>query len=121
MCTRCRYPSLLQCRLSPTTATCEVVQRVDSDHRLQYRLGFQECLSETARFLVDLDGAGDDMCLRLVAHLQKHFDKISGAGEHLNRKTALHAWAKKIGVCKSPVEGKGNDQFCNVAALTRFC
>lgn len=54
---------------------------MDTDHQLQYRLGFQECLSETARFLVDLDGAGDDMCLRLVAHLQKHFDKISGAGE----------------------------------------
>lgn len=56
---------------------------MDSDHRLQYRLGFQECLSETARFLVDLDGSctADDTCFRLVAHLQKHFDKVSGAGE----------------------------------------
>ncbi|XP_075553073.1 uncharacterized protein LOC142585878 isoform X4 [Dermacentor variabilis] len=70
----------LQAHSCKDPTTCEVVQRVDSDHRLQYRLGFQECLSETARFLVDLDGAGDDMCLRLVAHLQKHFDKISGAG-----------------------------------------
>ncbi|XP_049273230.1 uncharacterized protein LOC119396898 isoform X2 [Rhipicephalus sanguineus] len=70
----------LQAHSCKDPTTCEVVQRVDSDHRLQYRLGFQECLSETARFLVDLDGAGDDMCLRLVTHLQKHFDKISGAG-----------------------------------------
>ncbi|XP_077540347.1 hairy/E(spl)-related with YRPW motif isoform X2 [Haemaphysalis longicornis] len=70
----------LQAHSCKDPTTCEVAQRVDTDHQLQYRLGFQECLSETARFLVDLDGAGDDMCLRLVAHLQKHFDKISGAG-----------------------------------------
>lgn len=72
----------LQAHSCKDPTTCEVAQRVDADHQLQYRLGFQECLSETARFLVDLDGAcaGDDTCLRLVAHLQKHFDKVSGAG-----------------------------------------
>ncbi|XP_029845848.2 protein hairy isoform X1 [Ixodes scapularis] len=72
----------LQAHSCKDPTTCEVAQRVDSDHRLQYRLGFQECLSETARFLVDLDGSctADDTCFRLVAHLQKHFDKVSGAG-----------------------------------------
>lgn len=62
------------------TATCEVAQRIDTDHRHQYRLGFQECMSECIRFLVDIDGryANDDLCIRLMTHLKKHLDKLQG-------------------------------------------
>ncbi|XP_023223553.1 transcription factor cwo-like isoform X1 [Centruroides sculpturatus] len=59
---------------------CEVANAAEQDRKHQYRLGFQECMSETVRFLVEIEGvyAGDGLCVRLVNHLQKHFDKIVG-------------------------------------------
>nr|CAD7570806.1 unnamed protein product [Timema californicum] len=43
-----------------------------------YRLGYQECLSETMHFMVEVEGffAGDPLCVQLINHLQKHCDKI---------------------------------------------
>jgi len=43
-----------------------------------YRLGYQECLSETMHFLVEVEGyfAGDSLCVQLINHLQKHCEKI---------------------------------------------
>lgn len=43
-----------------------------------YRLGFQECLSETLHFLVEIEGffARDSICVQLINHLQQHCDKI---------------------------------------------
>ncbi|OQR80361.1 hypothetical protein BIW11_05108 [Tropilaelaps mercedesae] len=72
----------LQAHACKDPATCEVAQRIENDHRHQYRLGFQECMSECVRFLVEIEGmyAGDDLYMRLMNHLQKHFDKVQGHG-----------------------------------------
>lgn len=44
----------------------------------QYRLGFQESMSETMQFLVEVEGfyAGDAIFVRLLNHLQSHCDKM---------------------------------------------
>ncbi len=36
----------------------------------QYRLGYQECLSEAAKFI--LTERGEDICYRMVTHLKEH-------------------------------------------------
>ncbi|XP_048505060.1 class E basic helix-loop-helix protein 41 isoform X2 [Athalia rosae] len=50
-----------------------------------YRLGFQECLSETMHFLVDVEGffARDSLCVQLISHLQQHCEKILSASDRL--------------------------------------
>ncbi|XP_059487559.1 transcription factor cwo isoform X2 [Neocloeon triangulifer] len=50
-----------------------------------YRLGYQECLSETMHFLVEVEGyfAGDSICVQLINHLQEHCEKIV-KGDRLN-------------------------------------
>ncbi|XP_046480838.1 hairy and enhancer of split-related protein HELT isoform X1 [Neodiprion pinetum] len=50
-----------------------------------YRLGFQECLSETMHFLVDVEGffARDSLCVQLISHLQQHCDKMLAASDRL--------------------------------------
>jgi hypothetical protein len=49
-----------------------------------YRLGYQECLSETMHFLVEVEGyfAGDSLCVQLINHLQKHCEKIVKGQSH---------------------------------------
>lgn len=41
-------------------------------------MGYHECLTETMHFLVEKEGlyAGNSFCVRLMTHLQKHFDKL---------------------------------------------
>lgn len=70
----------LQAHSCKDPSNCEVANAAEQDRKHQYRLGFQECMSETVRFLVEIEGiyAGDGLCVRLVNHLQKHFDKIAG-------------------------------------------
>lgn len=48
-----------------------------------YRLGFQECLSETVHFLVEVEGffARDSLCVQLINHLQQHCEKILATSE----------------------------------------
>jgi len=43
-----------------------------------FRVGYHECLTETMHFLVEKEGlySGDSFCVRLMGHLQKHFDKL---------------------------------------------
>ncbi|RLU23265.1 hypothetical protein DMN91_003468 [Ooceraea biroi] len=50
-----------------------------------YRLGFQECLSETMHFLVEIEGffARDSICVQLISHLQQHCDKILATSDRL--------------------------------------
>ncbi|KAK0176669.1 hypothetical protein PV328_000782 [Microctonus aethiopoides] len=50
-----------------------------------YRLGFQECLSETMHFLVEFEGffARDALCVQLVSHLQQHCEKIVATSDRL--------------------------------------
>lgn len=54
----------------------EVNTRVES-----FRVGYHECLTELMHFLVEKEGlyAGDSFCVRILTHLQKHFDKLGRA------------------------------------------
>ncbi|RWS25824.1 Hairy/enhancer-of-split related with YRPW motif protein 1-like protein, partial [Leptotrombidium deliense] len=47
--------------------------------RKQYQLGFQECMSETIRFLVEMEEMSfkDGLCMRIVSHLQNHVSKLN--------------------------------------------
>ncbi|CAG9856553.1 unnamed protein product [Phyllotreta striolata] len=47
-----------------------------TDH---YRLGYQECMSETMRFLVEIEGhfPREPFCLRLLDHLQAHGERVA--------------------------------------------
>nr|CAG4641358.1 EOG090X0J7Y [Eulimnadia texana] len=51
----------------------------------QYRLGYHDCISEVLHFLVEVEGffAEDAFCVRLVGHLQQHFEFLS-SGEIYN-------------------------------------
>ncbi|KAF5303842.1 hypothetical protein FQR65_LT08099 [Abscondita terminalis] len=44
-----------------------------------YRLGYQECMSEAMRFLVEVEGhfPREAICIRLLTHLQKHCETLS--------------------------------------------
>ncbi|CAH1102534.1 unnamed protein product [Psylliodes chrysocephalus] len=44
-----------------------------------YRLGYQECMSEAMRFMVEVEGhfPREAICVRLLTHLQKHCESIS--------------------------------------------
>ncbi|XP_056635784.1 transcription factor cwo isoform X1 [Diorhabda sublineata] len=46
-----------------------------------YRLGYQECMSEAMRFMVEVEGhfPREPICVRLLNHLQKHGEAISRA------------------------------------------
>ncbi|KAL1494907.1 hypothetical protein ABEB36_010419 [Hypothenemus hampei] len=46
-----------------------------------YRLGYQECISEAMRFMVEVEGhfPREPVCMRLLNHLQKHCEQISKA------------------------------------------
>nr|CAH7729213.1 unnamed protein product [Callosobruchus chinensis] len=46
-----------------------------------YRLGYQECMSEAMRFMVEVEGhfPREAVCVRLLNHLQKHCETISRA------------------------------------------
>ena len=48
-------------------------------------MGYHECLTETMHFLVEKEGlyAGNSFCVRLMSHLQKHFDKLGRGWSHL--------------------------------------
>ncbi|KRT80843.1 HLH domain containing protein [Oryctes borbonicus] len=48
-------------------------------HLDHYRLGYQECMSETMRFLVEVEGRfpREPLCVRLLAHLQQHCDSLT--------------------------------------------
>lgn len=47
-------------------------------HMNHYSLGHQDCMSETLRFLVEVEGhfPRSPLCVRLLAHLQQHRDAV---------------------------------------------
>ncbi|KAF7279180.1 hypothetical protein GWI33_007589 [Rhynchophorus ferrugineus] len=47
-----------------------------------YRLGYQECMSEAMRFMVEIEGhfPREPVCLRLLTHLQNHCDQVARGG-----------------------------------------
>ncbi|KAL3269498.1 hypothetical protein HHI36_008564 [Cryptolaemus montrouzieri] len=51
----------------------------DSNPSEQYRLGYQECMSEAMRFMVEVEGhfSHEAVCVRLLTHLQKHCASLS--------------------------------------------
>uniref|UniRef100_A0A8D8ZUU5 Hairy and enhancer of split-related protein helt n=1 Tax=Cacopsylla melanoneura TaxID=428564 RepID=A0A8D8ZUU5_9HEMI len=56
---------------------------INSEH---FKLGYQECLSESMHYLVEVKGyyPGSSLCMQLICHLQKHCDKIL-RGDRLNK------------------------------------
>merc|ERR1719250_365895 len=46
-----------------------------------FRVGYHECLTESMHFLVEKEGlySGNSFCVRLMAHLQKHYDRLGRA------------------------------------------
>lgn len=46
-----------------------------------FRLGYQECMSEAMRFMVEVEGhfPREAVCVRLLNHLQKHCESIARA------------------------------------------
>lgn len=55
------------------------LQQEHSNPLEQYRLGYQECMSEAMRFMVEIEGhfPRESICVRLLGHLQKHCDSLS--------------------------------------------
>ncbi|CAG2108115.1 unnamed protein product, partial [Medioppia subpectinata] len=60
---------------------CELsnAPNLDDEERVrQYRLGYQECLSEAIRFLVEMEGlfTGDGLCRRMMDYLHSHMSTL---------------------------------------------
>jgi hypothetical protein len=51
------------------------------------RIGYHECLTELMHFLVEKEGlySGDGFVLRMMSHLQKHYDRL-GRGTSMDTK-----------------------------------
>ncbi|XP_022255127.1 uncharacterized protein LOC106470782 isoform X3 [Limulus polyphemus] len=69
----------LQVHSCKNPSNCDVTRDNDREFRRHYHAGFQECLSEAIRFLVETDRmySGDQLRLQLVSHLQKHYRKVT--------------------------------------------
>lgn len=48
-----------------------------------FRLGYQECMSETMRFMVEVEGhfPREAICVRLLNHLQKHCEALTRSAQ----------------------------------------
>ncbi|XKL62690.1 hypothetical protein PGB90_002523 [Kerria lacca] len=70
----------------------------------QYKLGYKECLAETMRFLVELQGffPTDTLCVKLINHLQKYYEKLSKGDKPVSNNT-------EYAVQQNNVESKIND------------
>ncbi|KAF2899197.1 hypothetical protein ILUMI_06984 [Ignelater luminosus] len=57
------------------------LQQLHATPNEHYRLGYQECMSEAMRFLVEVEGhfPREAICVRLLSHLQKHCEALSRA------------------------------------------
>lgn len=51
----------------------------DISHLNNYRVGYQECLAETMRFLVEFQGffPTDTLYVKLISHLQRYYQKLT--------------------------------------------
>jgi len=65
---------------------CEMAQEIEtglskSNSVESFRVGYHECLTESMHFLVEKEGlySGNSFCVRLMAHLQKHYDRLGRA------------------------------------------
>ena len=62
---------------------CEMAQEIETglsktNSVESFRVGYHECLTESMHFLVEKEGlySGNSFCVRLMAHLQKHYEKL---------------------------------------------
>jgi len=65
---------------------CEVLNEIEAgltktNSVESFRVGYHECLTETMHFLVETEGlySGDAFCVRMMGHLQKHYDRLGRA------------------------------------------
>jgi len=65
---------------------CEMAQEIETglsktNSVESFRVGYHECLTESMHFLVEKEGlySGNSFCVRLMAHLQKHYDRLGRA------------------------------------------
>jgi len=65
---------------------CELAQEIEtglskSNSVESFRVGYHECLTESMHFLVEKEGlySGNSFCVRLMNHLQKHYDRLGRA------------------------------------------
>ncbi|XP_076358583.1 uncharacterized protein LOC143251102 isoform X2 [Tachypleus tridentatus] len=74
-----KHLKYLQVHSCKNPSTCDVTRDNDIECRRHYHAGFQECLSEAVKFLVEMDRmhSGDQLRLQLVSHLQKHYRKVT--------------------------------------------
>ena len=78
-------------------------------------MGYHECLTETMHFLVEKEGlyAGNSFCVRLMTHLQKHFDKLGRGNltfypeQILREISKLRDIARKLYEMDSSMESNG--------------
>ncbi|XP_076332326.1 uncharacterized protein LOC143237213 isoform X2 [Tachypleus tridentatus] len=84
-----RHLKHLQAHTCKDPDSCEVAKTVERERRLQYRLGFQECMSEVLHFMVKMEGlfAGNGFCVRLISYLQQHYYNV--VGEMFQQSTGL--------------------------------
>ena len=86
---------------------CELAQEIETGLSKassveSFRVGYHECLTETMHFLVEKEGlySGSSFCVRLRAHLQKHFDKLGrgelGNNDHSNSEVAMLHYLRKF-------------------------
>ncbi|XP_076662942.1 transcription factor cwo isoform X1 [Andrena cerasifolii] len=81
-----KHPAVTSAHTHPEDSVDSVSHStVASTAAEHYRLGFQECLSETMHFLVEVEGffARDSLCVQLINHLQQHCDKILATSDRL--------------------------------------
>lgn len=77
-----KHPAVTHAEDSVDSVSHSTAASTAAEH---YRLGFQECLSETMHFLVEVEGffARDSLCVQLISHLQQHCDKILATSDRL--------------------------------------
>lgn len=83
-CSESKHPAVTSVHTHPEDSVDSVSHStVASTAAEHYRLGFQECLSETVHFLVEVEGffARDSLCVQLINHLQQHCEKILATSE----------------------------------------
>jgi len=79
---------------------CELAQEIEtglskSNSVESFRVGYHECLTESMHFLVEKEGlySGNSFCVRLMAHLQKHYDRLGRASTSEIHSTVGRTWS----------------------------
>ena len=59
-----------------------------------FRVGYHECLTESMHFLVEKQGlySGDPFIVRMMSHLQKHYDRLGRASTSEIHSTVAGTW-----------------------------